>query len=311
MRNKNTSRAEQSSEELIPAFLTADYVVNQATNSSAVNAFHHDTADMAHDMTTTSDLVIHERLREATRKNYIDLFIQPVVTLPQRHCAFYELYGRLRIKDGVYLTAADYMDHTHDERILNDLDTALFSKCLKILQKQYKSTGSAAPCFINIKPFTLRNKAYMSSVLGLLSRYRQMANGLVFEMAYSDFLTLSPVEQKIIDGLAKIGCRFSADHLDEIPTDIKFIRTKNISFMKIEAAALTRGGITDRGFSEILSAKNNLDVNGITLIAEKIERERDLLNILDYGIQYGQGYLLGRPDFQGVYTNQPYLSQAL
>ena len=114
-----------------------------------------------------------------------------------------------------------------------------------------------------------------------------------------------------MDGLAKIGCRFSADHIDEIPTDIKFMRAKNISFIKIDATSLAKGGVTDRGFSKILSAKNNLDVNGITLIAEKIERERDLLNILDYGIQYGQGYLLGRPDFQGVYTNQRHFPQAL
>jgi len=130
-----------------------------------------------------------------------------------------------------------------------------------------------------------------------------MANALVFEMPYADFATLSPAEKKIINGLAQIGCRFSADHLDEIPTDIKFLRAKNISFVKVEAFSLIRYGKTDEGFSTLLSAKRNLDINNIQLIAEKIEREDDLLSLLDYDIRYGQGFLLGRPDFQGVYTS--------
>ncbi len=303
LRKNIKKRHNETSEELIPAFLTADYVANGNPEPVYTSPPYDDESIDVIDHLSTSDLVINERLNEATRKNHIDLFIQPVVTLPQRHYAFYELFGRLRVKDGVYVTASDYMNHTRDEKIINNLDTALFSKCLNILQKQFRTSGSAAPCFINIKPFTLRNKAYMDSVLGLLSRYRHMANALVFEMPYADFATLSPAEQKIINGLAQIGCRFSADHLDEIPTDIKFLRAKNISFVKVEASSLIRHGKTDEGFSTLLSAKRNLDINNIQLIAEKIEREGDLLSLLDYDIRYGQGFLLGRPDFQGVYTS--------
>ncbi len=113
---------------------------------------------------------------------------------------------------------------------------------------------------------------------------------------------LSPKEQKILNGLAEIGCRFSLDHIDELPKDIKLLQANSICFVKIAAQSLLKNSNSESRFSEILSYKHNLEVNDIDVIIEKIETKKILLQILDFDFKYGQGFLFGKPDFQGVHT---------
>ncbi len=50
-----------------------------------------------------------------------------------------------------------------------------------------------------------------------------------------------------------------------------------------------------KDFNEVRLLKRKLEGNGIGFIVERIENERDLKELLDYDINYGQGYLFARP----------------
>tara|TARA_R110001592_G_scaffold27763_14_gene102782 strand:+ start:6188 stop:7123 length:936 start_codon:yes stop_codon:yes gene_type:complete len=307
-KNQETVRAAKYAAfgDVIPAFLAPDHIldhyhandeaIEQSDNAQDIEFF---TADSVR---PPGDMVIRERLYDAVEHNDIDVFMQPIVTLPQRQVTFYELYGRLRVQSGIYLPAQDYMPLAANEPMINHLDALLLSRCIKILGQQRRNFNQNYAYFINIKPSTLRNRVFMSNLLTLLGRNRSIAGALVFEISYRDFLMLSPGEQKILSGLADLGCRFSLDHVPEIPPDVKYLHTRAIHFVKIAAKTLLKESGSERGFSDIFTRKHNLDVNGIELIIEKIETEETLLQILDFDMKYGQGFLFGKPDFQGVYT---------
>ncbi len=279
--------------DVIPAFLTPDHITTQHDNI-------HQTTRREDD--SPSDMVVRERLYYAIERQHIDLFMQPIVTLPQRHIAFYEFFGRLRVKAGQYVAAHDYMDLANEEHIVSNLDAIFLTQCLKVLKKQQDKTNRFASYFINIKPFTLRNKDFMKNLVAILSKHKEIAHSLIFEMHYNDFLMLSPAEKKILSGLSKIGCRFSLDHMTDIPADIEHLKEQNISFIKIDAKNLIIKGGDKKGFDELLSQKQRLQTHNINLIIEKIESEANLIELLDYNIKYGQGFLFGKPDFAGVYA---------
>ena len=203
-------------DRVIPAFLAPDHILDQYYANDEIIEPEDDVQDIELLTTETvepigpADMVIRERLHNAVEHNDIDVFMQPIVTLPQRRIAFYELYGRLRVQSGVYLPAQDYMPLAANEPMLAHLDALLLSHCVKILGKQRRRFDRDFAYFINIKPSTLRNRLFMSNLLSVLSRNRSIANALVFEINYRDFLMLSPGEQKILNGLGEIGCRFFA-----------------------------------------------------------------------------------------------------
>ncbi len=290
--------------DVIPAFLTPEHINN---NQDITKPSQRPVVDIDFDETQpanhgVSDFVIREKLHNAIAHDKMDVFLQPIVSLPARKHEFYELFGRLRAKPGIYLGAREYMPLASEERIITDLDTLLLANCLKIMRHHQEKHHINVGYFININPFTLRNRLFMNRLLGVLKNNKYIAQNLIFELHYADMMTLSPMEQKIIDGLVQIGCRISVDNIGGIPTDIKYLNARHISFVKIDAKDILSKGETETGFSQILTKKHNLNVNGIDIIIEKVETEKQVISLLDYDFKYGQGFLFGRPDFRSVYN---------
>ncbi len=296
----------------MPSFLAQNNVANQVTNQAKEKPAH---PNFVNDISAVisknnsifhddhiSNMVVREKVHNALELRHIDLFMQPLVTLPQRKIIAYEFFGRLRINPGQYLPAHDYLRVANEEHIISGLDTIFLTNCLRIIKKQQWKKKSPDYYFINIRPFTLRNHDFMNNLVSLLSGDKEIAHMLVFEMHYRDFLLLSPAEKKIINELAKTGCKFSLDHVSDMPVDVNLLNKMHIYFVKMNANILLNEAKTEKGFNQVLLRKQELDSYNINLIVEKIESETDLIELLDYDIKYGQGFLFGKPDFAGVYT---------
>ena len=69
----------------------------------------------------------------------------------------------------------------------------------------------------------------------------------------------------------------------------------------MDAAWLLKEGSVRDGYARLVRFKKQLDAAGIDLIVEKIEKEGTLRELLDYNIDFGQGYLFGKPDLASAY----------
>ncbi|HYD17596.1 MAG TPA: EAL domain-containing protein, partial [Patescibacteria group bacterium] len=77
--------------------------------------------------------------------------------------------------------------------------------------------------------------------------------------------------------------------------DYAQLEMRRIRFIKIEAAQLLLELKESGGLRRLKRMKTELDAKGIDIIVEKIESEKQLLELLDLEIDYGQGYLFGKP----------------
>ncbi len=298
-RQKDYSSNDFSS-DLTPSFLLPENILKK--EQARQERTRPNIIELPHgDETKKHRMVIRNHLYDAVENNHIDLFVQPIVCLPQRKLRFYELFGRLNVKAGNFLPASDYIHLAYEENMITPLDTILLSSGLKHLNKLY-TKGQKIAYFVNIKPFTLRNQCFMQELLSYISKNKVLAEHLVFEITAEDFLLLTPDECRVMRALAEIGCRFSIDNAPTLPKDVKSLRAHNINFIKISSDVLAEKGKTTEGFEDLLMRKHNLKINGIQVIVQKIENENMLLDCLDYDVEFGQGYYFGKPDFHCVYN---------
>jgi len=284
--HSNDSKAPQPvSGEVLRATRTAHVVANEDiyANSEAL-----------------TDMAVRELLHHAVKNKQIDIFLQPIVRLPQRHANFYELFARIRAKAGLYLPAQRYMELAVEERLMESIDNILLLECLKVLQVNF-DTEKVSTYFLNIKPSTLRNADFMDDLLKFIAQNKKMAPSLVFEMRQADFESLSSGERLILDGMTKLGCRFSLDHVSSLPDDILSLYQRNVRFLKIPAPRFLGKEEGYADFAQMIRKKRRLEVNGVEVIIDRVEHEPELLELLDYEVNYGQGFLFGRPDLEGVY----------
>lgn len=250
-----------------------------------------------------SDTVIMELIRHAVRNDHLDVFVQPVVSLPQRKLRMYEVFARLRASAGTYIPASRYLELAHKEELVSAIDNLLLLRCLQILRDR-RDDASDMPYVLNISSSTLHDTGFMNDLVTFLAQYRKLSPRLIFEMPLQDIESASKTLIELLDGLSQLGCRFSADQVRKRRIDINMLKSRHIRFLKLDAGWLLREAQQDGGVARVQKLKNQMDRSGLDLIVEKIEREGELRELLEYGIDYGQGYLFGKPDLHSVYKSR-------
>jgi EAL domain-containing protein (putative c-di-GMP-specific phosphodiesterase class I) len=276
---------------------TAEVMLKKEEKSGLLDVANDDPYATA---STLSDMVVKELVHHAVRSERVDVFIQPVVRLPARKMRFFEIYARIRAKPGLYLPAERYKSIAEQDRLLTQIDNLLLLRCLNIL-KASAHLKKAAPFFVNVSPLSLKNTAFMKDLLEFAARRRDLAPRLIFEMRQQDFDALSIPVMQIVDGLGKLGCSFSLDHVNLEGLDVPLLQKYRVRFIKIGAKKLISEMANGRRFADVMRIKRKLESNGIGFIAERVEDEHTLKELLDYDIHYGQGYLFGKPDLEGAY----------
>jgi cyclic-di-GMP phosphodiesterase TipF (flagellum assembly factor) len=237
------------------------------------------------------------------RQDHIDVFVQPIVNLPQRKLRMYEVYARLRAHAGSYIPAGRYLELALKESLVPAIDNLLLLRCLQILRDR-RDDDFAMPYILNISSTTLHDTGFMNDLVVFLSQYRSLANRLIFELPLQEIEDAEKILIEIIDGLSKLGCRFSVDQIRKRRIDINMLRARHIRFIKLDAEWLLREAAQEGGQARITKLKKMLDRAGLDLIVEKIEKEKELRNLLDFGIDYGQGFYFGKPDLHAVYRSK-------
>lgn len=252
------------------------------------------------DLSMFSDTIVIELLHHALKHKQIEIFAQPVVRLPQRKTFALELFARLRAKAGLYMPANDFMEIAEKEKVATSIDNYLLIHCLKSIQNKKPHTPDTA-YFLNISAATLSDLHFMHTLLSFLKQHKDLAPQLIFEMKQTDIETLSPKMQTVLSGLAKIGCRFSMDHINSTGLTPKLLKDRNIDFIKLDAVKLLNTIQDEKSFITLKNFFEKLSKTGVELIVERMESEKNLIELLDIGVHYGQGYLFGKPDHESIY----------
>lgn len=247
-----------------------------------------------------SKAVITELLHHAVEHDRIEIFAQPIVRLPSRRIVYLELFARIRARAGVYLSAAQYRGIAEQETLLSQVDHLLLTHAIEGIRSDARR-GLEISYFLNISGRTFRDVAFMSDLLEFVKSNRNLAQFLVFELQQQEFDALDEKLVSVMGGLARIGCGFSLDNVADPQVDAGKLSDMNVRFIKIDGKKLALLGATSEGVDLVERIKTRLDHAGITMIAERLESEHDLKELLDFEIDLGEGHLFGKPDLEIAY----------
>ena len=243
-----------------------------------------------------------ETIREALAENRVDLYLQPVVGLPQRRTVFYESFSRLRDETGRVMMPAEYLAVAEPEGLVTSIDNLLLFRCVQIVRRLAK-TDKKIGIFCNISTSSLADESFFPQFLDLLAANRDLAGALIFELGQAAFDARGAVEARNMGKLADLGFRFSLDKVVDLDLDFQDLARSDVKFLKIGAQFLLSQLVdTDEGL--VLKSMPDLAAQdfasltrryGVEIIAEKVEEERQIVDILELDIAYGQGHLFGEP----------------
>jgi cyclic-di-GMP phosphodiesterase, flagellum assembly factor TipF len=227
----------------------------------------------------------------AVEANKVDLYLQPIVTLPQRKVRYYEALSRLNAGREI-VAAADFLPFAAAGSVLPKLDSLSVSRCVQVVRRLLLKNRDVG-LFCNLSITTLADSSFRQ-LLEFIEANRAIAPSLVFEFTQSAVRAMGPVEHDNLAALAERGFRFSMDNLADLAVEPRELTDRGFRFMKAPAELLLSriggvGNIHPADFSDLLGRF------GIDLIAERIETEARVVELLDYDVRYGQGFLFSPP----------------
>jgi len=239
-----------------------------------------------------SDLL--ETVRAALAENRVDLYLQPMVGLPQRKLRAYEALSRLRAEDGTVIMPSQYMRVAGPAGLMSVVDNLLLFRCVQVMRRLIQKNRDVA-MFCNISGDTLADTEFFPQFLEYMHHNRDLAGQLVFEFTQSTVLHAGHAGEENLKYLASLGFSLSMDHVEALALDYAKLKALGFRHLKIRAGLLTAGleGAQPPVAAEDL--KTFLQRQGIALIAERVEHEKSVVELLDFGIEVAQGYLFGEP----------------
>jgi len=237
-----------------------------------------------------------EEVREALRDDRIDLVLQPIVSLPQRKHRAYECFSRLKTDAGEQLLPEQYIALAEGAGLISAIDNMLLFRCIQLVRKIQQHNHSTR-FFCNLSSHTINDVDFFGELVGFLESNDELAPRLVFEFTQADFGSHGASERRALEQLANLGCHFSVDQVGDLSLDVRELAQRSVRYVKIQGSELLAWHLSEDEEERLslLALKTSLDRHRVELIVEKVEEESTLVELLDYRIGYGQGYLFGEP----------------
>jgi cyclic-di-GMP phosphodiesterase TipF (flagellum assembly factor) len=233
-------------------------------------------------------------VRDGLEGNRVDLVLQPIVSLPQRRLKFYEAFTRIRDGQGSVLMPHQYIAIAEREGLISAIDNMLLFRCVQLVRRSQQRKHNIG-FFCNISAHSLTDRHFFNNFVEFMADNVGLTPNLIFEFAQSTIVNRDAEMESHLRHLAKMGFRFSMDQITSLNLDYDDLMRNHIKYVKIEVGTLLNELHNPTTAIAVEDIKRMVDRHGIDLVVEKIETEPALLELLDFRIDFGQGYLFGEP----------------
>ncbi|HXW28770.1 MAG TPA: EAL domain-containing protein, partial [Xanthobacteraceae bacterium] len=232
-------------------------------------------------------------IRGAVEAGRVDLYLQPIVALPQRKVRYYEAMTRLRTEAGDVLFPNDYLAHAERGGLIPTIDNLLLLRCVQVVRRLAAKNRDIG-LFCDVAGASLVDPDFVPNFSEFMNANRALAPSLVLEFSQASIRAMGPLEHESLAGLVDLGFRFSMDQVGDLRIEPRELAARGFRFVKIPATLLLNR-VTPGSDIHPADLSDLLGRFGIDLIAEAVEREATVVDLLDFDVRFGQGSLFSPP----------------
>jgi diguanylate cyclase (GGDEF)-like protein len=182
------------------------------------------------------------------------------------------------------------------------LDRLIIRTTLQWMADHPEETEQAGGLAINLSGQTLADDTLGNYVLDQLMQTRVPPSKVLFEVTETAAVTRMSSAQQFVRTLQDFGCRFCIDDFGSGQASFAYLRQLPVEYVKIDGQFVRDMVENENDYAVVKSINDVAHVMGKLTIAEFVHSEAVLEKLKELGVDYAQGYWLGRPRSLGEDT---------
>ncbi|MGE5152908.1 MAG: putative bifunctional diguanylate cyclase/phosphodiesterase [Bdellovibrio bacteriovorus] len=230
---------------------------------------------------------------------------QPVVDLGSGEIRGEEALARIQTPDGDWLAAAAFIPAAEQLNLVHRVDHRIIQYAINHCVARTLRADVPSALFVNFSADFLRHAELVAEILGTVMRqcslcepHLQGEKPLVVEITERQFLHDTAEAKQVLAPFIELGLRLAIDDFGTGHSSLHYLAELPVEFLKIEGGLIRRMR-GERRVRDVVQGIQSLATDlGVITVAEGVEDRATLDLLREIGVDWGQGYLFGRPELE-------------
>lgn len=251
----------------------ADNTVQPATGTSAIS-------EPQIDITDTLPL------------DKLALSYQPVVNLENNDINHYDVLVRWRREDGELISAANFLHHIENPKLLVELDRWILQSAVNAMMAD-SSTRESATLFLHLSAHTLQQKLFFSFATNLMRNTRLRGNRrIVFILEESWVIAEASAARTLVKALQDAQCGVCLARAGESPEALHLLDDLVFDYIRLSTGLTGELAKHEERIAQLVAAARTQESR---VIATHVEDARHLAALWQLGVTLFQGFFIQPP----------------
>jgi EAL domain-containing protein (putative c-di-GMP-specific phosphodiesterase class I) len=233
------------------------------------------------------------RLRRALERDAFVLHYQPIVSLRDADVFHHEALLRLADEPGgPVIAAAAFLPAAERHGLVGELDRMVVEKVAALLSRAPRAASRIA---LNVSALSITDGAMLAFIARTLRRHSVEPARLIVEVTETAAISDMGAARSFCAGVQRLGCAVALDDFGAGFGGFQYLKQLPFDYLKIDGEfvrALPRSPTDQLVVKALVAIVRGM---GRRTVAEFVGDESTMRMLRAYGVDYAQGFRVGRP----------------
>jgi len=238
------------------------------------------------------------RIEIAHEEKRFVIYAQEITSISQSSTSKknYEVLIRLRSNDGSIIPPGAFLPASERYNKIIPIDCWVIEKAISVLAANPKFLSQIGYCSVNISCHSLTDPGFLNSVVEMFDKHENMAQKICFEITETAAIINLLQANKSINTLRSMGLRFALDDFGSGLSSFGYLKTLPVDYLKIDGMFVKDIVSDPIDYAMVKSIHDIGSLMGMKTVAEFVENDEILEHLRTIGVDYAQGYGIGKPE---------------
>jgi EAL domain-containing protein (putative c-di-GMP-specific phosphodiesterase class I) len=217
-----------------------------------------------------------------------NIHFQPIVDLKTLAASHYEIL--CRFSEG---NTMEWVMFGEDIGMSAEFDIAVCERAINYAR--FKAGGTKLRFSVNLSGQSIQNEVFYEKLKSMLQKDSKLKNRLIFEITESSHIKDLSLVNKFIVDLKNEGFQVALDDFGAGSASFQYLQQLEVDHLKIDGKYIKKMLSSQRDLAMIKNLTMMCKDMGIKVVAEFVEELEQLRVLRELKVDYGQGYLFGKP----------------